>query len=100
MSNAPGRLTLDAAETIAAQTLAFLAGDSARFSTFLALTGVTPDQVRMQAAEREFLAAVLEHLAGDESLLLVFAANTAIAPEVVARALALLREANGAIASP
>ncbi len=52
-------------------------------SRFLALTGLTPDQIRAQVETPEFLAAVLEHLVGDESLLLVFAANTSVAPETV-----------------
>ena len=69
-------LTREAAEGIAAQGLAFLAEEPARLSRFLAVTGLTPDEIRAQVETPEFLAAVLEHLAGDESLLLVFAANT------------------------
>jgi hypothetical protein len=86
--------TLEAAEGIAAQGLAFLAEDPARIFRFLAATGLTPDQIREQVDAPQFLAAVLEHLAGDESLLLVFAANTMIAPETIAPALALLQQAS------
>ena len=86
-------LTLEAAEGIAAQGLAFLAEEPVRLSRFLALTGLTPVQVRAQAATPQFLAAVLEHLTGDESLLLVFAANSSVAPETLAPALALLQHA-------
>jgi hypothetical protein len=87
-------LSLEAAESMAAQGLAFLAEDPARLSRFLAVTGLTPDQIRAQMNAPQFLAGVLEHLAGDESLLLVFAANTMIAPETITPALALLQQAS------
>ena len=83
-------MTLETAESIAAQGLAFLAEDPARLSHFLTLTGVQPDEVRPRAGTPEFLAAVLEHIVSDESLLLVFAANGSIAPESIAPALAIL----------
>jgi hypothetical protein len=92
-------LTLETAEGIAAQGLAFLAEDPARLSRFLAVTGLTPDQIREQVEAPRFLAAVLEHLVGDESLLLVFAANASVAPETVTPALVLLQQACNGIAS-
>jgi hypothetical protein len=87
-------LTLEAAEDIAAQGLAFLAEEPARLSRFLAVTGLTPDQIREQVNAPQFLAGVLEHLAGEESLLLVFVANAMIAPETITPALALLQQAS------
>jgi hypothetical protein len=93
MSRRSAPLSLETAEGIAAQGLAFLAEEPARLAGFLNVTGLTPDQIREQAATPEFLAAVLEHLAGDESLLLVFAANTTVAAETVTPALALLQQA-------
>ncbi len=92
-------LTLEAAEGIAAQGLAFLAEEPARLPRFLTVTGLTADRIREQADTPEFLAAVLEHLAGDESLLLVFAANASVAPETVTPALALLQQACSGTAS-
>jgi Protein of unknown function (DUF3572) len=89
------KLTLETAEGIAAQGLAFLADDPERLGRFLAVTGLSPDQIRAQVDTHPFLAAVLEYLVGDESLLLVFAANTSIGPETVAPALALLQQASG-----
>ena len=86
-------LTVETAEGIAAQGLAFLAEEPARLARFLTETGLAPERIREQAATPAFLAAVLEHLVGDESLLLVFAASTAVAPETVAPALALLQQA-------
>lgn len=85
----------EAAETIAAQGLAFLAEDGQRFARFLALTGLDVGDVRTRAGTPELLAAVLEHLAGDESLLLVFAANSQVAPETIALALVVLQGADG-----
>lgn len=93
MFRKPPDLTLETAEGIAAQGLAFLAGEPARLARFLTETGLTPGQIREQVESPEFLAAVLEHLVGDESLLLVFAASTSVAPETVAPALALLQQA-------
>jgi hypothetical protein len=100
MSSAHPRLTLETAEAIAAQALAFLTDDPARLSRFLALTGLTLDRVRSRAHTREVLCAVLDHLAGDESLLLTFAANASLPPEQIARALALLERPPGATAGP
>jgi Protein of unknown function (DUF3572) len=88
-----GRRTLDreAAETIAAQALGFLAGEPQRFSRFLALTGVELEDMRASAGSPEILAAVLAHVTSDESLLLTFAAEAHIAPESIAPALAILQ---------
>ena len=86
-------LTLEAAEDIAVQGLAFLAEEPARLSRFLTLTGLTPADIRARVQTPEFLAAVLEHFAADESLLMVFAANAAVAPETIGPALALLQQA-------
>jgi len=70
--------------------LAFLAEDGPRLERFLALTGISPDNLRALADRPETLLAVLDHLAGDESLLLVFAASRGIAPETVGRARTVL----------
>ena len=86
-------LTLETAEGIAVQGLAFLAEEPARLARFLTETGLTPERIREQAAAPEFLAAVLEHLARDELLLLVFAASNSVAPETVAPALTVLQQA-------
>jgi hypothetical protein len=86
-------LSLETAEGIAAQGLAFLAAESGGLQAFMALTGLTPGELRARAESRELLAAVLEHLSADESLLLVFATGAHVAPETIAPAIALLREA-------
>ena len=83
--------TLEAAEAIALQGLAFLAEEPGRLQRFVAVTGLDPAELRARADTAELLSAVLEHLAGDESLLLVFAASRGIAPETIAPAIALLQ---------
>ncbi|HJZ43378.1 MAG TPA: DUF3572 domain-containing protein [Hyphomicrobiaceae bacterium] len=83
--------TLEAAEAIALQGLAFLAEEPQRLQRFVAVTGLEPAELRARADTAELLSAVLEHLAGDESLLLVFAASRGIAPETIAPAMALLQ---------
>jgi hypothetical protein len=85
-------LTLDSAEDIAVQALAFLAAEPARLARFLGLTGLAAQDIRAQVNKPQFLAAVLEHVLADESLLLSFTANASIAPRAVAPALALLQQ--------
>jgi hypothetical protein len=81
----------EAAETIAAQALGFLAGEPQRFARFLALTGVDVEELRASAGSPELLAAVLAHVTSDESLLLTFTAETHLAPETIAPALVILQ---------
>jgi Protein of unknown function (DUF3572) len=83
--------TLEAAEAIALQGLAFLAEEPQRLQRFVTVTGLDPAELRARADTPELLAAVLEHLAGDESLLLVFSASRGIAPEAIAPAILLLQ---------
>lgn len=80
--------TLDrkAAELLAIEALSFLADEPERLGRFLALTGVSPGEIRAQAHELSFLAAVLDHIAGDESLLFAFADASGHNPLGVARA--------------
>lgn len=84
------RMTRDAAETLALQGLAFLAGDPARLTRFLSLTGIDPSAMKAWDGNGELQGAVLEHLLGDESLLLVFAAEAGLEPQTIAPAHALL----------
>jgi hypothetical protein len=83
-------MVADQAEIIALQALAFLAEDAQRLGSFLALTGLGPDELRAQAREPHLLAAVLDHLLRDENQLLVFAATCGIAPELIGQAHAAL----------
>ena len=84
------RLNREAAETIAAQGLAFLSAEPALLARFLALTGLQPADLKARLGSGEVLAAVLNFLAADESLLLAFAANHNVAPETIGLALSVL----------
>jgi hypothetical protein len=63
----------NAAEILAVEALTFLASDSERLGRFLALTGISPAEIRSVARDPAFLVAVLDHLASDEKLLIAFA---------------------------
>ncbi|HKG00165.1 MAG TPA: DUF3572 domain-containing protein [Xanthobacteraceae bacterium] len=75
-----------AAEFLAIEALSFLAEEAERLGRFLALTGISPAEIRSQAHAPRFLAAVLDYIAGDESLLLDFAGRTGRDPSEVGRA--------------
>ena len=75
-----------AAETLAVQALAYVAGDPERLGRFLAISGIAPATIRSAAAEPGFLAGVLEHVCAHEELLLALAHHPQIAPEEITRA--------------
>jgi len=86
-------MTLDDAEAIGIAGLGYVAEDAVRLNRFLALTGLTPDQLRSEAGTPHMLAAVLDFLAGNESELVACAANHGYPPESFAMAGTLLRQA-------
>lgn len=79
-------MTPERAGEIALAALAFIAGDAERLGRFLGLTGVGPADIRAQAQEATFQAAVLQHLMEDKSGLLMFAADRQLDPEDVVAA--------------
>ncbi|MEM7074273.1 MAG: DUF3572 domain-containing protein [Pseudomonadota bacterium] len=56
-----------AAETIALQVLAWLAGQSDLLEVFMGATGAGQDDLRMRAADPEFLVAVLDFVLMDDA---------------------------------
>ena len=86
------RTDRQAAEQLAIQALAFLAGDAEQLGRFLALTGLGPETIRAAATARDsqFLAGVLDHIAGDDGLLTAFAEHVEVAPDRVMQARAVL----------
>ena len=85
-------MTRDTAELLAIRALGYLAGEPEQLERFLALTGVSPDDLRSAAGDPSFLSGVLDFFLGDEATLLAFAASThtdpadvAIAREVLSR---------------
>jgi len=73
----------EAAEALAVEALTYLASDPERIERFLALSGLSPENLRAAAASPGFLAAVLAHLAQDEGLLLDFTAAKPCDPKLV-----------------
>ena len=84
------RIGREAAENLAVQALAYLAGEPEQLARFLALSGIGPDTIRSAAGDPQFLAGVLDYLTGEEPLLIAFADHLQIKPEAVARARAVL----------
>jgi hypothetical protein len=86
----PTKLTVDEAEALALQVLAFVLGDQKQTSRFLALTGSTPQDLREIASSRELQIATLEFLLSDETLLLAYCREAGIDPALIAPAHVLL----------
>lgn len=77
-------------ELLGLAALGFLAAEPERLVRFLALSGMTPEDLRGRAGSPELLGAVLDHLLADESLLFLFAEAEALHPSEVAAARAKL----------
>ena len=92
----PAVPTRERAETIAIAALTFLAKDLDRLGRFVALTGLGPEALKLNATRPEFQAGVLEYLMTDESLLLVFAAESGLEPTAIRAAAQALLEASEA----
>lgn len=63
-------MTKDQAEIIALQALTFLAEDEKHRGAFLVQTGISPDELREQTSDSEFLGAVLDFLLSDDRRLI------------------------------
>jgi hypothetical protein len=74
------------AEALAVAALSFLASEPEHLGSFLAATGVGPDQIRLAARDPNFLSGVLDHFSSDEALLVAFAQHAGIDPTEVERA--------------
>ncbi|NJL72590.1 MAG: DUF3572 domain-containing protein [Candidatus Competibacteraceae bacterium] len=78
------------AESLAIEALAYLAADQHELDQFIALTGLTPGNLRDAANDPQFLSGVLDHMMASESLLLACAANLGRRPEDLANAARVL----------
>lgn len=84
------KLNLDDAHALAINSLVFLSQDSELLSRFLALTGITADQIRVAANEPGFLAGVLQFYLAHEPTLMRYCAETQTDPALFNQALHLL----------
>jgi hypothetical protein len=73
-------------EAMALGALSWVLSDDARADRFLALTGLTPDDLRERIDEREVLAAVLRFLEAHEPDLLAAADMLGVPPTEIAEA--------------
>jgi hypothetical protein len=83
-------ITLDEAQTLAIDALVYLAGDQELMPRFLALTGITADQIRVAAGEPGFLAGVLQFYLAHEPTLVRYCEDTNTDPRHFREALFLL----------
>ncbi len=83
-------MTIDDAQALAINSLVFLAGDDELLSRFLALTGITADQIRSAASEPGFLAGVLQFYLAHEPTLMRYCEATGTDPALFQEALRLL----------
>ena len=67
-----------AAETLALNALAFLAGDGENLGRFLEVSGLYPQDLRERLNDPALLAAVLDFVLGEDKLLLAFAQSEAV----------------------
>jgi hypothetical protein len=74
------------ADTIALKALGFVAGNAEYMSRFLALTGMTPEQLKERPDDPAVLGGVLDFLLQHESVLTAFAEDAELAPDQVAAA--------------
>jgi len=74
------------AETLAIQALSWLASDDEILGQFLNVSGAAPGDLRMRAAEPEFLGFVLDFILRDDKTILGFCEATGAAPEAVQQA--------------
>ena len=70
----------DEAETLALSALGWTLGDGDRAARFLALTGLTPEQLRARVGERSLLSATLAFLEAHEPDLTACAEALNVAP--------------------
>jgi hypothetical protein len=79
------------AAALALQALGWVLADGPRAERFLALTGLTPEELRSGLGDPAVLAAVLEFLCGHEADLIDAAEALAVRPGDLAAALEKLR---------
>ena len=85
-----GKLTLEAAEALAIDALAYLSNTPDLMQRFLALTGIEASNIRAAAGEPHFFAGVLKFFLAHEPSLLALCEATGAPPQSVQAALAAL----------
>jgi hypothetical protein len=73
----------EAAETLALRALGWLAGNEDLLPVFLGSTGASLEDLRMRAAEPEFLGSVLDFLLMDDAWVMGFSQAESVPPETL-----------------
>jgi hypothetical protein len=76
----------EVAEFVAIQALNFIGGDAGLLGTFLAETGIGPQNLRAAAADPQFLVSVLDFVLRDDATVNSFAQATDLHPTNIAAA--------------
>lgn len=71
---------------VALQALEWLARDEFRFGGFLAQGGMALSDLAANAADPEFLAALVDFILGDEASVIAFARDMGFSPEILMQA--------------
>src|SRR5438552_2864231 len=88
------QMTMDQAETIALQALAFIVKDEELLTHFLTNSGLTPQDLKTRFRDPEILGGVLDTLLADDSVLLTFCNTLSLSPETLVLARRALPGAN------
>lgn len=81
-----GLLTPQAAESLAAELFAWMAGEPEVMSRFMAASGLDAATIRAAAADPAFLGGVLDFAVGDDAVVVAFAGHAGIAPDRIGAA--------------
>lgn len=91
----PANMSYDEAELLAIEGLQFIAGNGEELSRFLALSGLSPVDLRDAADSPAFLSGVLDYFMGDETVLMAFAAAKGRDPSDIGIARMVLSRGKG-----
>ncbi|MEL6792923.1 MAG: DUF3572 domain-containing protein [Pseudomonadota bacterium] len=83
-------MNTEGAETIAIKALGWIAADDELSGSFLGASGASADELRLRAADPEFLGFVLDFLLMDEDALIAFCEAVDAPPDAPMRARAAL----------
>lgn len=84
------KITLEAAQSLAIDALAYLSNTPDLMQRFLALTGIEASQIRDAAREPHFFAGVLKFFTAHEPTLMAFCEATDTPPQSIQAAVAAL----------
>ncbi len=85
-----GLLTSEAAESLAADLFAWMAGEPEILDRFLAVSGLDGRTIRTAASDPGFLGGVLDFAVGDDAVMVAFASHAGIAPDRIGTAWTIL----------